>query len=644
MVGAWDPAQLPKMATALAHRGPDDRGQFWDPVARVGLVHTRLSILDTSASGHQPMTVAGSGVWLSYNGELFNFPALRRQLQQRGVVFSSRCDAEALLHAYLLYGEDMFAHLDGMYAFAIYDAGKNRILLARDGLGVKPLYFATCPAGLAFASELKALLQLAELPREPDLQAVHQYLAYLWAPAPRTMLKHVEKVPLGTAIVIEDGRVVRRFRHYQIPFDGARRRGQRDALAAEVRDTVTAAVHRQLLSDVPVGAFLSGGLDSSSIVAMATSAVDPSQFPCYAIGFAGDDLDGAPADLPYARLAAKHIGVPLHEIHVQTNIIGHLRRMLWHADEPQADPAAILTMLIAHAAREDGVKVLLSGTGGDDVFSGYRRHQALAVTRWLDLVPQVGRRAFATIAARFSGMGTLGRRVAKLAHGAHHDPVTRMLGHFLWAPEDVRRSLYQQPLREAVDNFDTLGPLRHSLGQIPNEPDLLNQMLYLECQHFLADHNLLYTDKASMARGVEVRVPLLDRAVVDLAAQLPPGEKCRGGQAKALLREAVRPLLPAAILRRPKTGFGLPLRRWIHRELAEMLRVHLSPQALERRGWFEPRAVWDLIERDRNHRVDASYLIFSLLCLEMWAQLFLDQTEIPRFSPLVVDRVVRPPH
>ncbi len=643
-VGDFDPAQLPAMATALAHRGPDDRGQFWDPKARVGLVHTRLSILDTSSEGHQPMTVAGTGVWLTYNGELFNFPTLRKQMRARGVVLRSRCDAEVLVHLYLQHGDRMFEHLDGMYAFAIWDSAKRSLLLARDGLGVKPLYLAHTPGGIAFASELKALLQLAEVPRTPDRRAIHQYLAYLWAPAPRTMLEHIKKVPLGTAITVSEGQIVRRFRHYQIPFDGSRRRGSRRALAEELRHTVTDAVHRQLLSDVPVGAFLSGGLDSSSIVAMATSRQDPSQFPCYAIGFSGRDLDGAPADLPYARLAARHLRVPLHEINVQTNIIQHLRRMLWHADEPQADPAGILTMLIAHAARQDGVKVLLSGTGGDDVFSGYRRHQALCMTNWLDGVPRPARRALAQVSERLVGRGTLGRRLAKLIRYADGDPTDRILGHFLWSPEELRRNLYQHDFAAELDGFDTQGPLRASLEQIPDEPDPLNRMLYLECQHFLADHNLLYTDKASMARGIEVRVPLIDRAVVDLCAHLPPEEKCRRGQAKALFRQAVTPLLPPAILYRPKTGFGLPLRRWIHRELADTLRIHLSPEALVRRGWFDPTAVWDLIERDRAHRVDASYLIFSLLCLELWAQLFLDRTTPPQFPPLVIDRVLHRPH
>src|SRR5436309_437581 len=526
-VGTFDPSLLAAMSKSLRHRGPDDRGQiiFRGRDCAVGLAHRRLAILDLSADGHQPMTSVcgrcGQGstedaakLWLTYNGEIYNYRELRRDLIASGHRFHSQTDSEVLLHLYAEEGVEMLTKLNGIFAFAIYD-GRSQgrrgevkagdLFLARDGLGVKPLYYAEAEQGFLFASELKALLECSHLSRDLDLVALHYYLTYLWAPAPFTPLKQVRKLPPGDALLIRNARIARYWSFYDIPYGQSRHLGSENDIAAELRERVQIAVERQLVADVPVGAFLSGGLDSSAVVAMMRRAHRDRRLTCYCIGFAGDvDLEGSPPDLPYARKVADHLGVDLRTIEVESDIIKHLERMLYHIDEPQADPAAINTLLIAEQAR-------------------------------------------------------------------------------------------------------------------------LNRMLYLETKHFLADHNLNYTDKMAMAAGVEVRVPLLDLELVDFATRIPPTLKQVGRTGKAIFKKAMEPFLPREVIYRPKSGFGVPLRRWLESELREAVEDTLSSDSLKQRGLFEPRSVQRLVEMDRAGLVDGAYTVFSLMCIELWCRMFADK-------------------
>ncbi|MEZ4426715.1 MAG: asparagine synthase (glutamine-hydrolyzing) [Nannocystaceae bacterium] len=633
----FEPALLDAMGAAIAHRGPDDDGAWW--AEGVGLAHRRLSILDTSAAGHQPMASADSRHHIVYNGEIYNFRALRRELAARGHRFRSHSDTEVILALYAEEGLAMLGRLDGIFALALWDAPARRLLLARDGLGVKPLYYSELPGGgLVFASELKALLCCPQLPRTLDKVALHHHLAFLWAPAPRTMLEGVRKLEPGAALVVEDGRVRGRLCFYELPSPRVTARRPRAELAAAVREEVAAAVERQLVSDVPVGAFLSGGLDSSAVVAMMARA-GVSDLRCYSIGFGEPDLDGAPADLPFARQVARHVpGVRLCELRVDPTMIDHLERTLYHLDEPQADPAPINTLLIAKAAREDGIKVLLSGTGGDDVFSGYRRHQALALERLFRRIPAPLRHRLARWARGLPPRTAWRRRAGKLLANLDLTPGDRLLAQFLWSSEPLRRSLYTDALAAELRDVDTLAPLRATLAALDGVDAPLERALRLELRHFLADHNLNYTDKAAMAEGVEVRVPLLDRALVELAATIPPEEKLRGGVAKAIFKTAMEPVLPRAIITRPKTGFGAPVRGWIRGRLRERVDDLLSPSALRDRGLFNPDAVTRLIAADRDGQLDGAYLIFALLCVELWLRMFLDDAR-PPFPRVTLDRI-----
>jgi asparagine synthase (glutamine-hydrolysing) len=457
------------------------------------------------------------------------------------------------------------------------------------------------------------------------------------------MLKNVRKLPPGSAMIVRSGGIVREWTHYDQPYGRAPLAGTERDLAHELRERVQEAVDRQMISDVPVGAFLSGGLDSSAVVAMMKKARPDYRPRCYTIGFRGEAAEeGAPADLPYARRVAEHLDVDLCEIIVESSAIENLERMLWHLDEPQADPAPINAMLIAERARAENIPVLLSGAGGDDIFSGYRRHQALMLERTWGWLPQAMRAGIAGPARWLAWNGSLpsvmkwhpARRAAKAFVYADMARDERLVSYFWWSGEAMRRALYTRDLGGRLEDVDTAAPLLDSLARIPKERDPLNRMLYLETRHFLADHNLNYTDKMGMASGIEVRVPLLDPDLVDFATRVPSAFKQRGRVGKSIFKRAMEADLPHDVIYRPKTGFGAPLRRWLQAELRDRVEDTLSSTALRNRGLFDPVAVRRLIQQDREGRVDGGYTIFSLMCIELWCRMFVDAPAVSADLPL----------
>ncbi|HUP22929.1 MAG TPA: asparagine synthase (glutamine-hydrolyzing) [Thermoanaerobaculia bacterium] len=621
-IGGFSEEHLLAMSARLAHRGPDDQGHWLDPAEQVGLAHRRLAIVDLSPAGRQPMANEDGSLRLSFNGEIYNFRELRDELESKGHRFRSRTDCEVVLHLYEEEGCSAVERLDGIFAFALWDGRRRRLLLARDHLGVKPLYYAELPSGaLAFASELKALLVLPGISRELDFEALHQHLTMIWAAAPHTLFQHVRKLEPGF-LLSADERGVHKRPYWDLPYGLGGEAGSRAEQAERIRELLGAAVERQLMSDVPVGAFLSGGLDSSAVVAAMRSA-SGRPVRCYTMALDAGPTDANQADLPYARLMARDLDLDLVEIEVSPDmVVGFAERMVYLLDEPQADPACINVHLIAERARSDGYRVLLSGTGGDDIFSGYRRHVALCFEptwRWL---PRPLRALLAKSVSHAPGNGAPSRRFAKAFQHAGLDDEERLPAYFAWHEDGMVRKLYTHGVRAKLGGYQAATVLKRSLERIPTEHAPLNRMLYLEAKHFLADHNLNYTDKMAMAHGVEVRVPLLDRTLAEFAVRLPPRHKLSGFETKSIFREAMRPILPASILRRSKTGFGAPLRRWICQDLREMVRDVLSEETLRCRGIFDPRAVEDLIVANEAGRVDASYLVFSLVCVEMWLRSF----------------------
>jgi asparagine synthase (glutamine-hydrolysing) len=646
--GEFSPALLARMTDAVAHRGPDGEGGMFrecDGQPATGLGHRRLAIIDLSDAGLQPMVLTcgeleRDSLTLVFNGEIYNYRELRAQLAARGHRFTSASDTEVLLHLYEVEGFSMLGRLNGIFAFAIHDArergrpqGMDRgaLFIARDPLGVKPLYFADSPRGFLFGSELKALLMEPSVERTIDGAALHQTLAYLWTPAPRTILRAVRKLEPGSAMVVSGGRIRKKWSYYTPPYDGKVSAASEAVLAKELAERLFTAVDRQLVSDVPVGAFLSGGLDSSSIVAMMRRARPNQPITAFTIGFEDDeDTDGDPQDLPFARKVAAHLDVSLQEITLPSSAIHRLEEMIRLLDEPQADPAPINALMIAEASRAMGIPVLLSGAGGDDIFGGYRRHWALQFERHWTWMPAVVRNRIqdaAQWAASGNGHGQsipAVRRLAKMFSSAGEEPDRRLVSYFLWSTDRLRRGLYTPEFARETALMDVAEPLLRSLQRIPQEHDPLQRMLFLETVHFLADHNLNYTDRAGMAVGVEVRVPLLDLDLVKFAATVPSSMKQAGRIGKPLFKKAMEPYLPHDVIYRPKTGFGAPLRRWLRTELRDLVGDTLSPAAIRRRGFFEPVAVAKLIDQDRRGMIDGSYTIFALLSFELWCRSFLD--------------------
>jgi asparagine synthase (glutamine-hydrolysing) len=624
--GDFEATLLERMNDAQRHRGPDDAGVLFLPEARVGLAHRRLSIIDLSPRGRNPMWDATRKVVIVYNGELYNYRELRRELVADGYAFHSDTDTEVLLNLYLRDGEKMLERLNGIFAFAIWDTRKRELLVARDGVGVKPLYYAETPRGFLFASELKSLLQEPSIDRALDLEAVRHHVLFLWCPSPITMLRSVRKLEPGMALVVRDGRVARRFRFYDPRFDREFVDWPEGDAVVQVRKYLTRAVDRQLMSDVPLGAFLSGGLDSSSVVALAQRRIEPEKLQCFTIGFKSKEaqIEGMADDLPYAQRVAEHLGVDLHTIWVGPEMVDELAKMVFYLDEPQADPAPINALFISQLARRQGIKVLLSGAGGDDIFTGYRRHYALLREPFWSWLPQQVRARLRDASTHLRPTTELRRRVAKAFRYADLDGDQRILSYFHWTPPDLLDGVFSPALR-ALGSPDLGGPVPAALASLPPDVAALNRMLYLEIKFFLTDHNLNYVDKVSMASGVEVRVPMLDPELMALAARLPLRLKQRGRHGKWILRKAMEPYLPRDVIWRTKAGFGAPLRHWLRNDLRPIVDDVLSERSLLARGLFDPKGVQALVKADRERRVDAAYSIFSLICIELWCRMFVDR-------------------
>lgn len=614
------------LANLLGHRGPDDGGEVVFEADRVGLAQRRLAIQDLSAAGHQPMATQSGSTVIVYNGEIYNTPELMAELRRDGVQFRGHSDTEALLYLYEKYGEDMLSRLNGIFAFAIWDKRRSHLFVARDHLGVKPLYYVADRAGFAFASEMKALLRSGLAQSTLDPRAVLSHLGYLWSPGETTLVSSVKKVEPGCAMIVKDGRIVRQWRYYDLPFDQPLLDLSEAQAVDLVAQKVDAAVRRQLLSDVPVGAFLSGGLDSSAVVACARRALPDTRIQCFTIAVRDGSVadEGFASDLPYAKRVAEHLDVDLHTVEVGPEMVDRLEQMVYFLDEPTADPAALNALFISELARQHGITVLLSGSGGDDIFTGYRRHYALQQERYWSWLPHPARRAIAAASGALPVSSPAMRRVGRALQFVDKNPAERLAGYFMWLGPDSALRLLDRDFAQSLTPASLAQPLLASLSKLPQNVPGLNQMLYLECKHFLADHNLNYTDKMGMAAGIEVRVPLLDLELVDVAARLPLNFKQRGREGKWIFKRAMESLLPRDVIYRPKTGFGVPLRAWLQTRLRPLVDDVLSPESIRRRGIFNADAVQALRRDDHERRVDATYPIFALVCMELWCRQYID--------------------
>ena len=628
-------------ASSLLHRGPDSDGLFSASEGRLWLAHTRLAIHDLSPTGHQPMLSADGSVAIVFNGEIYNFTELRSELEVAGHVFSGHSDTEVLLELYLANRDSpdlasILRRLNGIFAFALWDSTSHLLWLVRDAYGVKPLYYSQSQKGVAFASELKALHSLVDSCQKPDIAALDQYLTFLWAPGERTPSANIRLLGPGEAIRVRDGEIEDRSCWFRRPCYGTSRSLNQVESIRGTEQHLRQAVHRQMVADVPVGAFLSGGLDSSSIVAFAREITPDLQ--CFTIDVLQGGSEGFTDDLPYAKRVARHLGVPLHVVQVDAaQMASELERMVWQLDEPLADPAALNVLHISRLAREQGIKVLLSGAGGDDLFSGYRRHLALENEKWWRWLPRPLRLQLRALTGHLPTRHAFTRRLRKAFSGAHLEGDARLVHYFRWIERADLDALYTPAFKAALGHARAEDPMLEFLADIPRNTPLLERMLSLEQRFFLTDHNLIYTDKMSMAVGLEVRVPFLDLDLVDFAAQIPPQFKQHGREGKWVLKKAMDPYLPKEVIYRPKSGFGAPLRRWLQVELQDWLTDTLSVDRLQRRGLFDPHAVQDLIAANAEGRIDASYTLLSLACIEIWCECFLLGTPSPYVNSQVAD-------
>jgi asparagine synthase (glutamine-hydrolysing) len=607
------------LADILKHRGPDDCGSFSSSEKDMHLFHQRLSILDISQAGHQPMQSPDGKLVLVYNGEIYNFKQLRKELEGKGYSFHSQSDTEVILAAYQAWGEDFLTRMNGIFAFALWDSERDQFLLARDPMGVKPLYYASSDNNFAFCSEIKGLISLMPKIRELDHAALRRYFSFIYCPGDATPFRAVRKLAPGTAMWVSKGKPVKTWSYFRLPaLDHADEAMTKEEAVEGTYQRLEEAVRRQMVSDVPIGAFLSGGIDSTAIVALAKKQAP--NLKCFTIRTDNGRDAGETDDLPFAKMAAGHLGVSLDIVDVAASKIPYdIERMIWHLDEPIADPASLNTLYISELARGQGIKVLLSGTGGDDIFSGYRRHHALRLNMYLETIPAPIRMALLAAVRHIPAKSGFARRREKLIQIFSDAKNNGLPAYFLWG---IKEDLDRLFLAAAEDPDEMV--MQKFLAHADKDASPLQKMLALEQRFFLADHNLAYADKMGMAAGVEIRVPMLDLDLVHFAARIPDHYRIKGRTSKWVLKQAIRDHLPASILTRPKTGFGLPIRRWVRNELKEYIHDMLSESRLRQRALFDPHFVRRLIEENNSGRRDAAFTLFSLLCMEIWCQHFLD--------------------
>lgn len=601
-----------RMCNAMVHRGPDDHGEVTDGPCALG--HRRLSIIDLRPEAAQPMTNEDGSIAVIVNGEIYNFRQLRRELQAQGHTFKSRSDSEVVLHLYEEEGVGFLERLRGMFALALWDGPRRRLILARDRFGKKPLFYHVGPRGLVFASELGALMESGHVERRPDLDAIDAFLCLQYVPSPYTAFDGVRKLPPGSRLVCEPGVWGTPQPYFQLRFDRTHV-GSFGELTEALRAEIEEAVRIRLVSDVPLGAFLSGGLDSSLIVAMmALHSSGPVK--TFSVGFTTKDF----SELPYARMVSQRYATDHHELVVEPDMASVIPQLVRHYGEPFADSSALPTWYLCQHTRT-GVTVALSGDGGDEAFGGYRRYAHARTARALRALPGPIPALMAKVlgsvpTAAAQQVRGYGRRLMQPEH-------VRFLGLAAHIPHEDRMALYSGAMRERY----ALDRIARRFGELyaqSTASDPVNRLLDLDMQTYLPDDILTKVDIASMAHSLEVRCPLVDQEVLTLAASLPAAMKVRGLQTKRILREVAKPLLPDAILARKKQGFGLPVDRWMREELQPLSRDVLLDETARNRGIFDPAAVEALLRRHQRGEPRGDQ-IWALMMLEIWYRTFIDR-------------------
>jgi asparagine synthase (glutamine-hydrolysing) len=618
------PARLRAMIETLRHRGPDDEGIWTDGVC--GHAHARLSIIDLSAAGHQPMGSADGRVWITYNGEIYNFIELRQELESKGFVFRTRSDTEVIVCGYQVWGEGVLTRLRGMFAIALWDNVSKRLLLARDRLGKKPLYYARVGDLLLFGSEIKALLVWPEVDRRADMVAIDQFLSLQYVPSPRTAFEGIRKLPPAHYIAAQrfgtGWRISEPVEYWRLPSPRAATGTFRaEALAAELLERLKEAVKLRLVSDVPLGAFLSGGVDSSSVVALM-SEFSSGPVRTFSIGFPDKEYD----ETHYARMVAQRYSTDHEEMIVEPDAIAIIPRLVWHYGEPFADPSAVPTYYVSEMARRK-VKVALNGDGGDECFMGYGRYATCRRIARFDSTPLLLRKLIAT-AVMFlprSVHRRYGNRLSNFANligGDDRRQSQRYAFTISYFMDHMKQDGYTDDMsaRLAGSALDLLEPYFDAA------PTLVSGANWADIHTYLPDDLMVKVDVASMAHGLESRSPLLDHVFMEWAMSIPEHIKMAGGITKTLFKKAMEPYLPQELLYRPKMGFGCPVDHWFRGVLKEMAYDVLLSDAATSRQIFRRAYVEKLLDEHVSGRFNHHTRLWALLMLELWFRMWIDES------------------
>jgi asparagine synthase (glutamine-hydrolysing) len=599
--------ELRSMCAALVHRGPDDEGFYLGDSAGLGM--RRLSIIDLE-TGRQPVRNEDGSVWVVFNGEIYNFRELRRELEARGHSFYTATDTETIVHLYEEHGARCVEKMRGMFTFAVWDARRRRLLLGRDRLGIKPLYYADVGGRLLFASELKALLQLPEVHRRLNWSALGHLFTFLSTPLSQSIVEGVHKLEPGHVLIASAAEGVRVERYWDVDFQPEH--GRSEAYFVErLRELLEESINLHLVSDVPIGAFLSGGVDSSTVVA-AMARLTRGPVKTFSIGFPEPDYD----ELAYARLVAQRFGTQHHELVLEPDVLGVIHDLTWHLDEPFGDASAIPTYMVSKLAAEH-VTVVLSGDGGDELFGGYDRYVVEQRERRYRFLPAPARAALGGIGRSLPGW-MRGRNF--LRHIALND-AERYLDAVTLFPPDEQQRLFRP---EAFDQLSSHDPWRLVAAQLAPNGHWLSTLQRFDLKTYLPLDILTKVDRMSMAHSVEARVPLLDHKLVEFAATIPPDLQLRGGTTKYIFKRAMQGIVPDEVIRRPKHGFGIPLGRWFRGQLAGFARDLLLSETSRRRGILDTGYVEQLLERhQRGQELDLP--LWTLISFELWCRAFLDR-------------------
>ena len=606
-----DRSLLLQMNNSLQHRGPDDEGYYEDDQA--GLAIRRLSIIDLN-TGQQPISNETGDIWVVFNGEIYNFQTVRAALEQRGHVFKTKTDTEVIVHAYEEYGDECTTHFNGMFAIALWDSRQHRLLLARDRLGIKPLYYWSDGDKLVFGSELKSLILHPDVPRQVNLIALDLFLTLEYIPAPYTIYEGVFKLMPGHVLVAEKGKL-KNNQYWDVPCQPVRQRESEcvEILSGLIKDSV----RLHMISDVQLGAFLSGGIDSSTIVGyMGQTSNELIQ--TFSIGFQDDTYN----ELPYAEKVARHFGTTHHAEILKSDLTDLTEQLVTHFDEPFADTSIFPTFLVSKLASQE-VKVALSGDGGDELFAGYDTYLAEKLDGYYGYIPRPLRQQFFP---RLAGQllpqpGKKGviNKIKRMVEGGALDPSLKHARWMMHLNSDEKNSLYRSDLqathydRVATDYFQNYFEKAKCF-------DDLAQQQYVDVKTYLADDILAKVDRMSMAASIEARVPLLDYRIVEFALNLPPDMKLHRTRTKSILRQAVKKLVPQQVLEKPKEGFSIPMKHWLCTSLKPMMLDLLSRDALQKHGFFDHQVVAQWIQEHLDRRVNHSHRLWTLMVFEMWYQ------------------------